>query len=83
MVGGARVSFTLEGFNLTNHRPVVARDQVYTDLALAPQEGASGRAALAGVVDADGNPAPARSGYGNPIAWADPLLVRLGFGVEF
>jgi hypothetical protein len=82
LVGGTRVSLMLEGFNVTNFRPVVARDQVFTDAAVAPREGVGGRAALAGVVDAEGNPVPARPAFGSPVAWAEPFLLRLGLAVE-
>jgi hypothetical protein len=81
--GTAQVWLALEGFNVTNQRPVVARDQIYTDLAAAPRAGASGREALGQVVDGAGSPLVARPTFGNPIAWAEPLLLRLRLGMAF
>ncbi len=81
-IGDIRLALLVEGFNLTGFRPVVAREQTYTDAAVAPRQGASGRAALEGLTDGEGNPLPPRAGFGNPVAWAEPLLVRLGLAVE-
>jgi hypothetical protein len=82
LIAGTRVSLALQGFNLSNFRPVVARDQIFTDAAVAPREGAAGRAALDGLVGADGSPVSARPGFGSPLAWAEPFLLRLGLAVE-
>jgi len=81
--GAARVWLAFQGFNVTNQRPVVARDQVYTDLAAPPLAGASGRDALGNLVDRDGNPVAARPSFGNPVSWAEPLLLRLALGFTF
>jgi hypothetical protein len=81
-LGGMRLELTLEGFNVTNNRPVMARDQVYTDLAVAPLPGAAGRAALGQLMDGE-NPVAGRPTFGNPVTWAEPLLVRLRLGLAF
>jgi hypothetical protein len=82
-LAGGRVWLALEAYNLTNHRPVVARDPLYTDAAVAAPEGARGRAALAGILDGEGNPVPARPAFDSPVAWAEPLLVWSTVGVAF
>ncbi len=82
-VAGTRVHLALEGFNVTHNRPVVARDQIYTDLAVAPLPGSSGRAPLGQLMDASGNIVTARPTFGNPLAWAEPLLLRLRLGATF
>jgi hypothetical protein len=54
----------LEGFNLTQYRPVTARDPRYSDTV-------------------PGQPFEPRASFERPIAYAEPLLVRLLAGVAF
>jgi hypothetical protein len=59
--GGRLTTVALQGVNLANHRPVLAREQLVS-------EGPA--------------PAAARATFGNPVAWAEPLSLKLVLGLE-
>ena len=82
-LGERRVWLTLEGFNLTQHRPVVTRDAVFSDAVLAPAPGGRGFEGLAAARDAAGTPAQPSPDFGRAVAYAEPLLLRLLVGCAF
>jgi hypothetical protein len=61
LAGGRRTRVAVQGANLTNHRPVVAREALTTD----------GPGAAA-----------ARPTHDNPVAWAEPLSLKLVVGLD-
>jgi hypothetical protein len=82
-LGGRRLWLALEGFNLTQHRPVVARDPVFSDAAVAGIPGGRGVTGLGEVRDAAGAPVAQSPTFGRAVAYAEPLLVRLMVGCDF
>jgi hypothetical protein len=82
-LGGRRLWLALEGFNLTQHRPVVARDPVFTDAVAAGVPGGRGVTGLGQVRDASGAAVAQAPTFARAVAYAEPLLVRLLVGVEF
>ena len=75
--GWGRLGVGLFLFNLGQHRPVVARDPIFSSALVAPVAQARGQAGLAAAVAPDGTPVTARPTFGNPAAWAEPLRLDL------
>ena len=61
LAGRRLTTVALQGVNLTNHRPVLAREQL---------------------VSQGPGSAAARATFGNPVAWAEPLSLKLVLGLE-
>ena len=79
---GPRMTIALQGANLTNHRPVIAREELYTERPARPVPGGRGPGDLSRVTDGAGGPVPRRPTFLNPVAWAEPLSLRLLLGLE-
>jgi hypothetical protein len=82
-VGPRRLWLAIEAFNLTQHRPVVARDAAFTDAVIASAPAGRGLAGLSRLTDAQGSPVAQAAGFGRAVAYAEPLLVRALVGCDF
>ena len=72
-LGRRRLWLALEGFGLTQHRPVVARDAVFTDAVVAPTAGGRVSSASRGARSSGGPGRSKRRALAAPIAYAEPL----------
>lgn len=77
-LGPAHLSMTLEGYNLTGHRTVTARDPQYTDQVTGPR--AWGGLDLSDLRVPSGDPVARLPGFGAPIERTPPRLLRLWIG---
>ena len=79
---GYALDVTLDVFNLTNNRAVIAVDQNYTFDSVAPIEGGT-PASLRGLQTVTGGPATPSTNYGNATAYQLPLSGKLGARLSF
>ncbi len=81
-LAGRPIRIELAAFNLTQHRPVIARDGRWSGEVLTPSPGA-GPEAIAAARNRNGSPGAQDERWGRIVAAAEPLLVRLSLRVDY
>jgi hypothetical protein len=74
------ISATMDIFNLFNFQTAIARDQHYTGDIVSPL---NNRSQLAGLVNAQGDPATVNPNFGHPVAYQPPRTFRFGLKGTF